>query len=138
MPQEKHSALNISNQYFSKYKMRGDGRFSQSWSHIIYIVVCVRVETLIYSSVFIFHVGKQNLVLIVYCKTLAGKNCDFVLSCYNCRVIVKRLPSYLAGANVTFVVDDLSSDTEYVFACYASSVVGDREKSNQIKVRTSE
>ena len=81
--------------------------------------------------------GKQNLVLFT-AKPLQGKNCDFVLSCYNCRVIVKRLPSYLARANVTFVVDDLSSDTEYVFACYASSVVGDGEKSNQIKVRTSE
>ena len=33
VPQEKYSALNISN--FSKYKMRRDGQFSQRWSHII-------------------------------------------------------------------------------------------------------
>ena len=45
MPQESHSALNISNQYFSKYKMRGDGRFSQSWSHIVSTFMCIIIRT---------------------------------------------------------------------------------------------
>ena len=48
------------------------------------------------------------------------------------------VPSYSAGANVSITADGLSSDTEYVFACYASSVVGDGEHSDQITVRTSE
>ena len=36
------------------------------------------------------------------------------------------------------MADYLSSDTEYVFTCYASSVVGDGEHSDPITVRTSE
>jgi len=75
---------------------------------------------------------------IRYCLPHTTCVVDLMLACYNHRVIVKMLPSYSAGANVMFVVDDLSSDTEYVFACYASSVVGDGVKSNQIRVRTSE
>ena len=39
---------------------------------------------------------------------------------------------------MSIVVDGLSSDTEYVFACYASSVVGNGEQSRNISVRTSE
>ena len=53
------------------------------------------------------------------------------------RKYVARLPSYSAGANVSIVADMLSSDTEYVFACYASSIVGDGERSDSITVRTS-
>ena len=45
-------------------------------------------------------------------------------------------PSYSAGANVSIMADYLSSDTEYVFTCYASSVVGDGEHSDPITVRT--
>ena len=39
---------------------------------------------------------------------------------------------------MSIVADELSSDTEYVFACYASSVVGNGAQSKQIRVRTSE
>lgn len=49
-----------------------------------------------------------------------------------------ELPSYSAGANVSIAATNLSSDTEYVFTCYASSVVGDGEHSDQITVRTGE
>ena len=55
-----------------------------------------------------------------------------------CRLNFTTVSSYSAGANVSIVANDLSSDTEYVFACYASSVVGNGERSRQIRVRTGE
>ena len=54
------------------------------------------------------------------------------------RFYIAELPSYSAGANVSIVATNLSSDTEYVFTCYATSVVGDGEHSDQITVRTGE
>ena len=47
-----------------------------------------------------------------------------------------ELPSYSASANVSIAATNLSSDTEYVFTCYASSVVGDGEHSDKITLRT--
>ena len=47
-----------------------------------------------------------------------------------------ELPSYSAGTNVSIAATNLSSDTEYVFTCHASSVVGDGELSDQITLRT--
>ena len=49
-----------------------------------------------------------------------------------------KLASYPAPGAISIVASNLSSDTEYVFTCYASNVVGDGEHSDPITVRTSE
>ena len=46
------------------------------------------------------------------------------------------VPSYSAGENVSIMADKLSSDTEYLFTCYARSLAGRGNDSDQITVRT--
>ena len=54
------------------------------------------------------------------------------------RFYMTELPSYSAGDNISFVATNLSSDTEYVFISYASSVVGDGAHSDWLRVKTGE
>ena len=96
--------------------------------HIIELVIAQRIYSFLTSC---------TLCVQSYpCCTLSSCVC-MCICMFVCRNYSANLVSYSAGTLVSIIITNLTSGTNYTFACYAGSVVGVGEESDQAVFMTS-